>query len=396
MNIPRRTFTLSMAAAALPAVRPALAQPAAIPGVTDKEIRIGSTGPLSGPAAAWSAVNKAMRAGFDSVNAAGGINGRQIRFILLDDGYSPPRTVEQTRKLVEVEQVAFVTAQIGSATGMAARKYMNEAKVPQLFMASGADAWLDDIDKFPWTLGSFPLYSDEGRAIGRHLLAAKPGARVGVLYQNDDAGRSFLRGLKEVLGNTKAIVREESYETTDPTVDSQVVSLQSAGADTLVMSANPKSAVQAIRKSQESWRPQLYMTQPTASISQVLTPAGLERSKGAICFNFVKDPSDPVWANDRGVQEFNATMDKHGQGLPRDTLTALGAYLGSCVVQLVRQCGNDLSRENLLRQTMALDLEVPMLLPGLRVKTGPQNRHPLRELRPMQFDGTRWALLDRR
>jgi len=392
MALTRRTFALSTAAAAL--LPRAASAATKFPGVTDTEIRIGSTGPLSGPAASWSTVNKVVRALFESVNAAGGVNGRQLKLILLDDGYSPPRTVEQTRKLVEVEQVSFVTAQIGSAPGLAARRYLNDAKVPQLFACSGADAWIDEIRTYPWSLGWAPLYSDEGRAAGKWIAANKPGAKVAILYQNDEAGRGYLRGLKEGLGAASpGLLRAESYESTDPSVDSQIVSLQSTGADVLALSCNPKTSVQAIRKSQDTWRPQMFMNSSMTSVAQVLTPAGLERAKGALSFAFAKDPTSPAWANDPGVRDFNAMMDKFGAGLPHDALAALGASLGATVVQLVRQCGNDLSRENLVKQTMAIDLDVPMLLPGVRIHTTPQNRHPVRELRAQRFDGTSWTLV---
>ncbi|WP_326537429.1 ABC transporter substrate-binding protein [Pseudorhodoferax sp.] len=392
MSLQRRRFTAALATAALPIGFPALAQKRSFPGVTDTEIRIGSTAPLSGPGAPWSNANKTMVAYFAMVNAQGGINGRKVNFMLLDDGYSPPKTVEQTRKLVEREEVAFMTAQVGTVTAASVRKYLNEAKVPQLFVATGADLWIDELNQFPYSLGWMPLYSDEGRAIGRHLLAEKPDAKVSVLYQNDDAGRAYYKGLKEIAG--KLVVRDASYEATDPTVDSQLIGLQQSGADVLCVFGTGKVASQAIRRGHDSrWRPQIYVAQATSSVPQVLQPAGLDKSKGVLCANFAKDLADPVWADDKGMRDVNAMLDQYGPKLMRDTLASLGVGLGLTITQLLRQCGDDLSRDNLLRQTMSLDLDIPTLLPGLRVKTTAKDRHPVRALRIQQFDGATWQLV---
>jgi ABC-type branched-subunit amino acid transport system substrate-binding protein len=393
----RRVFVASTAVAAASTWSAAvLAQKRVMQGVSDNEIRIGSTGPLSGPAAAWSLMNKAIGVYFDMVNAGGGINGRKINFLLADDGFSPPKTVDQVRKLVERDDVAFMAGQVGTSTSVASRGYLNDAGVPQLFVISGSDMWINDLDKFPRTRGFTPVYSDEGRAIGAHLLATKPGAKLAILYQNDDSARDFVHGLKESLGRAGAslIAKEETYEGTDPTVDSQVISLQGSGAGTLVFFGNPKAAAQAIRKSADSgWKPQLYLSQGVSSVEQVLKPAGLDKAKGAYSSQFLKDPNDPVWASDPGVVQFNQIMDKYGKGLAHDTLAALGFSIGKTIAQLVQQCGADLSRENLVKQTMALDLDLPLLLPGLRLKTSAANRHPLRALRMAQFDGSTWKLV---
>jgi branched-chain amino acid transport system substrate-binding protein len=396
MSVRRRVFVASAAAAtALPWSTAALAQKRSMPGVSDTEIRIGSTAPLSGVAAAWSVIHKAMGAYFDWVNASGGINGRKINFLMLDDGFSPPKTLEQVRKLVERDDVAFIFGQVGTSTSVASRDYLNDAGVPQLFVISGADLWRNDIGKYPRTVGFVPVYSDEGRSVAAHILQTKPGAKVAILYQNDDSSRDFVRGLKESRGSAGTIVvaTELTYEGSDPTVDSQVISLQGSGADTFVFFGNPKAAAQAIRKSFESgWKPRVYLQQGNSSVEQVLKSAGLDKSKGAYSPQFLKDPHDPVWASDPGVVQFNQIMEKHGKGLPRDTLTALGFCVAKTTAQLVQQCGADLSRENLVKQTMALDFDLPLLLPGLRVKTSPTDRQPLRALRMYQFDGSAWKL----
>lgn len=394
MSIKRRVFVASTAAAtASPWSMSALAQNRSMPGVSATEIRIGVTSPLSGVGAAWAVLHKAMNVYFEMVNAGGGVNGRKINFLMADDAFSPPKTVDQVRKLVERDDVSFIVGQIGTSTSLASRGYLHGAGVPQLFVLSGVDLWVDDLDKYPRTLGFIPLYSDEARGIADHILQTKPGAKVAVLSQHDDSSRDFVRYLKESRGRAGAILvtKEETYEVSDPTVDSQVISLQGSGADTFVFFGNPKSAAQAIRKSADTgWRPRLYLSQGNSSVEQVLKSAGLDKAKGAYSPQFLKDPNDPAWASDPGVMQFNQLMDKYGKGLARDTLAALGFCVAKTTVQVVQQCGADLSRENIVKQTMALDLDLPLLLPGLRVKTSPTARHPLRAVRIYQFDGSAW------
>ncbi|RYF61124.1 MAG: hypothetical protein EOO27_03300 [Comamonadaceae bacterium] len=365
------------------------------PGITDKEIKLGQSLPLSGPAASYGTIGKALAAWFESVNADGGINGRRLSLVQLDDGYSPPKTVEQSRRLVEREQVAFVVNPMGTPTSMAARSYFNSSKVPQLFIGSGAAAWNDDVAKYPWSLGWQPLFTDEGRTMARHILQTRPGAKIAVLYQNDDAGKDLVRGLKEGLGGSvKQIVREESHEVTDPTVDSQVVTMQSSGADVLVMWGSPKATIQALRKTHDiGWRPAIYINQNSSSVPTVLTPVGLDKVKGVISAAFLKDPADPTWANDPGLKAWVAFMDKYNAGAVKDYNAVYGTCVAQTAVQALKQCGNDLSRENIMRQTRRLDLELPMLLPGLRIKTSDAQPHPVRDLRLQQFDGTSWRLM---
>jgi branched-chain amino acid transport system substrate-binding protein len=365
------------------------------PGITDQEIKLGQTSPLSGPAASYATTGKAMASWFDFVNAEGGINGRKLNLVQLDDGYSPPKTVEQSRRLVEREKVAFVVMPTGTPTGIAARNYFNSVKVPQLFIASGAAAWVDDISKYPWSLGWQPLFTDEGRTMARHILKTRPGAKIAVLYQNDDAGKDLLRGLKSGLGTAASqIVREESHEVTDPTVDSQVVSMQASGADVLVMWGSPKATIQTIRKVRDiGWQPAIYINQNSSSVPTVLTPAGLDKSKGIISAAFLKDPSDPTWQGDSNVQAWLAFMNKFNPGAAKDYNAVYGTCIAQTAVQVLRQCGDDLSRDNIMRQTRRLDIELPMMLPGLRIKTSDAEPHPVRNLRLQQFDGVSWKVL---
>jgi ABC-type branched-subunit amino acid transport system substrate-binding protein len=371
------------------------AQRSSTPGVTEREIRIGQTLPLSGPAASYATNGKAMAAWFDFVNAGGGVNGRKIKLVQLDDGYSPPKAIEQSRRLVEREQVAFLALPVGTPTAVAARGYLNGLKVPQLFVGSGAATWVDDAAKFPWSLGWQPLFTDEGRTLAKHILQTRPHAKIAVLYQNDDAGKDLLRGLKNGLGAAaKQIVREESHEVTDPIVDSQVVSMQASGADVLVMWGSPKATIQSLRKTHDiGWKPTIYINQNSSSVPRVLTPVGLDKAKGVISAAFLKDPADPTWKEDPGLQAWRDFMDKYNKGADKDYNAAYGTCVAQTVVQVLKQCGDDLSRENIVRQTRRLDLELPMLLPGLRIKTSDAQPHPVTNLRLQQFDGTSWTLM---
>jgi len=360
-----------------------------------EDIRIGTTAALSGPAASYGLVAVAMEAYFSQVNDDGGINGRKVKLVIADDGFTPNRTLEQTRKLVESEKVLFMLGQVGSTTSLAARQYLNDAKVPQLFMGSGAPTWLDDIKQFPWSLPLFPSYSDEGRTVAEHILQTLPGAKVGVLFQNDDAGRGFVRGVREVLASKPGmLVKEQSTETQEPTVDSQVIALQSSGADVMVCFTLPRATSQAIRRAHDlQWKPQIYVGSVSTSIQQALAPAGLDRAKGVISGAFMKDMGDPAWANDAGVKSMTALMKKFKPQAALEFPTVVGLTAAALGHQVIQQCGRDLTRKNILAQTMKLDTVPPLLLPGLRVKTSPNERGVLTKVRLQQFDGTGWKLM---
>lgn len=396
MSMNRRHFLTIATAAGGAACLPGFAR-AQTPGVTATEIRIGQTTPLSGPAAAWSSGAIVFKNYLQMINDRGGINGRKLTVLQMDDGYSPPKTVEVTRKLVEQEEVLLMAATTGTPTSVAVRAYLNQKKVPQLFVGSGAATWADDIQKFPWSLGFQPLFSDEGREIVAHVLKGKPGAKFAICYQNDDAGKDFLRGVKTGLAAANAqkqLVYESSHEVTDPTVDSQVISSQASGADIFLMFGSPKATAQGIRKSGEiGWKPQIFVNQNATSVKNVMEPAGLDHARGVMAAAFMKDPADPRWAADKDMAEWKAFMDRYSPAQARDNLATYGTLSAQLLVQVLTQCGNDLSRENVIRQTANLDMDLPLLLPGLRVKTSPTNRHPLRGVRFQQFDGTGWKVL---
>jgi ABC-type branched-subunit amino acid transport system substrate-binding protein len=336
-----------------------------------------------------------MSAYFDMVNAEGGINGRKIRMVQLDDGYSPPKSVEQTRRLVEREKVAFVLGAVGTPTAIAVRKYLNEAGVPQLFIASGASLWDEESDKYPWSLGWQPVFLDEGRAVARHILKTKPDAKIAVLYQNDDSGKDAVRGLKqELTAAGKKLVAEESHEVSDPTVDSQIVSMQATGANVFVMWGSPKATVQSLRKANDiGWKAVTYINQNSSSVPTVLTPVGLDKVKGVMSAAFLKDPTDSAWAKDAGVAGWIKFMDKYNASAAKDYNAVYGTSIAQTTVQLLKQCGDNLSRENIMRQSRNLSLDLPMLLPGITIKTTETQRHPVRGLRMQQFDGTSWKVM---
>ena len=393
--ITRRSLLSSSAAAAATLATgawPARAENA--PGVTDTEIKIGQTEAYSGPASAYGVIGKTEAAYFKMINEMGGVNGRKINFISLDDAYSPPKTVEQTRRLVEQEQVAFVLNGLGTAPCLAVREYLNQNKVPQLFVATGAAAF-GDPQHFPWTIGYQPNYQTEARIFGKHIVATKPGSKVAILYQNDGFGKDYLSGLKDGLGaaNAGMIVKEVSYESAEPTVDSQIVTLQGSGADVLVIAATPKYAAQAIRKVYDiGWTPTRYLTDVSVSIAAVLKPAGFEKAKGLITAAYAKDATDAIWKDDPGVKAFAEFIGKYGSANDlRDTNAAYGFNLGILIVEVLKRCGNDLSRENIMKQaTNIKDLELPMLLPGVKINTAPDNFYPIRTMQLAQFDGENW------
>jgi branched-chain amino acid transport system substrate-binding protein len=393
--VTRRLFLQSSATAALTAasgVRAAWAENA--PGVTDAEIKIGQSFPYSGPASGYGAVARAEAAYFKMINEKRGVNGRKLNLISLDDGYSAPKTVEQTRRLIEQEHVAFIFQTFGGFTNLAIRPYLNENKVPQLFGAAGADQ-LDDPEHFPWTVGFNPATSTEGRIYAKHILATKPDAKLGVLYQNDQLGKTFLTGVRDGLGGEHAgmLVKEVSYEVTDPTVDSQVITLQGAGVDALIIAATNKAAAQTIRKIYDiGWTPERYLFFGAASIAGTLKPAGLEKSKGLITAGYLKDPTVPTWQDDPGFKEWAAFATKYMSPTDvREGMAVYGFTTAATMVHVLEQCGNDLSRENILRQALAIkDLELPMLLPGIKINTSPDNYFLIRQMQLARFNGEIW------
>jgi branched-chain amino acid transport system substrate-binding protein len=392
----RKLLQTTAASAALLATRSLPAFAANAPGVTDKEIKIGQTMPYSGPASAYGTIGKAELAYFKKINDEGGINGRKINLLSFDDGYSPPKTVEQVRRLVEQEQVAFIFQSLGTPPNSAIHKYLNDHKVPQLFVATGATKWADP-EHFPWTMGWQPNYQTEGRIYAKYLLANKPAAKIAILYQNDDYGKDYVVGLKAGLGAkaTSMIVKEISYEVTDPTVDSQVVSLQASGADTFLNVTTPKFAAQAIRKAYDiGWKPLHLLNNVSISVSAVLQPAGLEKSTGLISAAYTKDPTDPKWKDDKAFQDWLAWMKKYlPDGNVGDSFNVYGYSVAQTLAQVLKQCGNDLSRENVMKQAASIkDLALPMLLPGIKVNTSASNFSPITSMQLERFNGTIWEL----
>ncbi|MGO8920983.1 MAG: ABC transporter substrate-binding protein [Stellaceae bacterium] len=365
------------------------------PGVSDSEIKLGQTMPYSGNASAYGTIGRSELAYFAMINAEGGVNGRRITLLTLDDALSPPKTVEQTRRLVEQDKVLLMFSTLGTPTSMSVRKYLNGAGVPQLFIASGATAW-GDYAAYPWTMGWQPNYQTEAHVYAKYILEHRPEARIGVLYQDDDYGKDYLMGLRDALGERadKMIVATASYETSDPTVDSQVVSLQSAGADVFFNGGTPKFGAQAIRKAYDmGWHPLQFLASVSTSIGAVLQPAGPEKAEGIISIAFVKDPTDPQWRDDPGYQAWLAFMQRYyPQGDLADNFNVEGYAIAQTLVEVLRRCGDDLSRENVMKQAAHLDLALPMLLPGIRLTTGPSDFRPIKELRLQRFDGRHWQL----
>ena len=384
------------AGAAALAMRPWAAFAANAPGVTDTEIKIGQTMPYSGPASAYGAIGRAEAAYFKMLNEQGGVNGRKINFLSLDDGYSPPKTVEQIRRLVEQEQVALIFNSLGTPSNSAIRDYLNENKVPQLFVATGASKF-GDFEHFPWTMGYNPSYQTEARIYAKHIQATKPDAKVGVLYQNDDFGKDYLIGLKDVFGAKYGglVVKEASYEISEPTVDSQVIDLQSSGADTFVIAATPKFAAQALRKAYDvGWKPVEYVTNVSISVGAVLKPAGLEKCVGAMTGAYGKEPTDPRWKDDPGLQIWRDFMNKYMPGADQTDLNhSYGYGAAATMTQVLKQCGADLSRERIMKEAANLkDFELPTLLPGMKLNTSPTNYNPIRQMQLARFTGQSWEL----
>ena len=393
-----RRFLLQSAAAAAAysaqSARSARAENA--PGVTDTEIKIGQTMPYSGPLSAYSVVGRTEIAYFQMINDQGGINGRKLNLISLDDGYSPPKTVEQVRRLVEQERVAFLFNTLGTPTSAAVRQYCNDNKVPQLFIG-GSGSIFNDPQHFPWTIGFIPSNLMDAHIFSRYILATKPDAKIGVLYQNDATGKDYLSGLQDVLGAEHAgmVVKEVSYEVLEPTVDSQIVTLQGSGADVFLIAATPKAAAQAIRKAYDiGWTPLRYLDFVSGSIVSTMKPAGLEKSKGVIAATIGKDPTDARWKDDPGMKEWRAFCAKYLTPTDFIDLNAAGGFHpAQTMVQVLKQCGDDLSRENIMKQaTNIKDLELPLLLPGIKVNTSPSNYSPIRQMQLATFNGESWEL----
>lgn len=360
------------------------------------EIRIGNTAPYSGPASLYSLQVKTIDAYFNKVNAEGGINGRKIKFISYDDAYNLPKTVEQTRRLVENDDVLIIFQTLGTAPNSAIQKYLNGRKVPQLF-ASTISSKFGEPAQFPWTMGWQPTGASEGRVFARYILKEKPNAKVAILYQNDDFGKEYLAGLKEVLGEDtrRMIVAEKSYESSQPTVESEIVSLRSSGADVLVNASISKFAAQAIRKTAElGWRPLHILTSVSSSVSGVLKPAGLENAKDVVSAFYLKDPTDPQWKEDPGYKEWTTFMDQYfPEGDKVSSLTVFGYAVAQTMVQVLKQCGDDLSRANIMKQAASLNnVALPMLLPGVTINTSATDFFPIQQMRLARFDGDHWEL----
>jgi branched-chain amino acid transport system substrate-binding protein len=373
---------------------PANAQKKYGPGASDTEIKIGQTMPFSGPASAYATIGKAEAAYFRMINEQGGINGRKINLISYDDGYNPAKTVEQTRKLVESDEVLLIFGSLGTAHNAAVQKYLNDKKVPQLFVATGATRFSDPVN-FPWTTSANPSYQTEARVYGRYILANYSNAKIGILYQNDDLGKDYVVGLKQALGDKAAsmIVAEAAYEPTDPTVDSQIVRLKSAGADVFYDISTPKFAAQAIRKIAElDWKPVHILTINSSSVGAVLQPAGLDASRGIISVNYGKDPDDPTWDNDPGMKRWRAFMDKYyPEGDKHSNLNSYGYGNAQTLVNLLRACGDNLTRENVMAQLANIkDFEFDLLLPGISIYSSPTDYRGIRQLQMMRFNGERW------
>jgi branched-chain amino acid transport system substrate-binding protein len=366
------------------------------PGASDTEIKIGNTVPYSGPASAYGTIGKAEAAYFTMINEQGGINGRKINFISRDDAYSPPKTVEVVRKLVEEDQVLLTFQVLGTAPNTAVQDYLNENKVPQLFVATGADKW-NDPKKFPWTMGWQPSYRIEARIYGRYILKNLPNAKVAILYQNDDFGKDYLTGLREGLGDKadKMVVASNTYETSDPTIDSQIVSLQGSGADTLLVAATPKFAAQAIRKVADlGWKPNFFMTNVSVSVGSVMKPAGFDKAQGIITGGYLKDPNDPQWQNSTEYKDWLEWMKKYYPGGNlADVNNIYGYSVAQTMVAVLKASGDNLTRENVMKQAASIhELKLPMALPGITLSTSATDFAPIKQMQLQKFEGETWKL----
>jgi ABC-type branched-subunit amino acid transport system substrate-binding protein len=392
----RSRLSIALAALCALAASPAAAESKYSPGASDTEIKIGQTMPYSGPVSGWAPAGKTQMAFFEMLNSKGGINGRKVRLISLDDGYVPPKTLEQTRKLVESDNVLAIVGTIGTPTNTATQKYLNSRKVPQILFASGASKW-NDPKHFPYSIPGAALYQAETGAYATYILRERPNAKIAVLYQNDDLGRDYLDGLKKGLGDkANMIVAAASYEVTDPTIDSQIAVLQGSGADVLVDISTPKFAAQAIRKvANLNWKPLHFVTTTANSIGGALEPAGLDKSIGLLTSLNWKLPTDPRWQGDKDMQDYLAFMKQWYPGTDAYDVQPVSGYITANLTAIIlRNCGDDLTRENLIRQTTSLrDVEVPMLVPGVKVTITPDDYTPYHKVNMARFDGKSWAPL---
>ncbi|MBN8871481.1 MAG: ABC transporter substrate-binding protein [Rhodospirillales bacterium] len=396
MQINRRTALLGAAAIGVAGTRHARAAKNYGPGVTDTEIKIGQTMPYSGNASAYGVAGRTQAAFFRMINDQGGINGRKINFISLDDGYSPPKTVELTRQLVERDQVLLMFYSLGTQTNTAIHKYMNQKKVPQLFVATGASKW-GNPKAYPWTMGWSPDYHTEGAIHARAILEAVPDAKIGILRQNDDMGNDYLDGIKEGLGadGWKRVVADATYEVTDPTVDSQILQLRNAGVNAFLNVSTPKFAAQAIKKAAEiGWKPKHHLMSVSASVGAVLRPAGFENAQGIVTAQYAKDVSDPAWANAPDYKEWKAFMDKWNPTInPFEGSSVTGYASAVTLVHVLTQCGDDLTRENVMKQAASMhQLAIPMLLPGIKLNTSPTDYYPIQSVQLARFETDHWVL----
>ena len=396
MKNKKLVLTAAAAAFSLLASQSAFAQKRYDTGASDTEIKIGNIMPYSGPASAYGIIGKTEEAYFKMINEAGGVNGRKINFISYDDGYSPPKAVEQARKLIESDEVLLIFNALGTPSQTAVQKYHNAKKVPQLFVATGASKWNDPKD-FPWTMGFQPSYRVEARIFAKYILKEKPNAKVAIFYANDDFGKDYLAGIKDIFGSKASdlIVAEESYETTEPSIDSHIVKLKGTGADVFVNISTPKFAAQAIKKMAElEWKPTHVLTDVSVSIGAVMKPAGLEASEGILSAQYMKDASDPQWKDDEGMKKFMAFIDKYMPGANvSDANLVYGFGVAQTMVQVLKQCGDDLTRENVMKQAASLkDFAPDTLIPGIKVSTSPTDFGPIEQLKMMQFKGGKWEL----
>ena len=373
----------------------ALAEKAYDPGASDTEIKIGNIMPYSGPASSYGVIGKSEAAFFNKINAEGGINGRKITFISYDDAYSPPKAIEQARKLVESDEVLLIFQALGTPSNSAIQKYMNSKKVPQLFVASGATKW-GDPKNFPWTMGFQPNYQSEGRIYAKYIVDHFPNGKIAVLWQNDDAGKDQFKGLKDGLGDKAGmIIADKSYEVSDPSIDSQIVALHDSGADIFFSWAAPKGSAQAIRKVGEiGWKPKFFLANTATSVAGVLKPAGLQYAKDIISTAYLKDPTDPAWVNDPGVNAWRASMDRYyPDGDKTNANNVYGFVQAEAMVQVLKQCGDNLTRENVMKQAASLkNFHTDMMLPGIDVNTSVADYFPIEQMQLMKFNGEAWEL----
>jgi len=390
--IRRRSILRGAAAAALVPIAPSIGRAAQAPGITDTEIKFGNTYPYSGPASAYATIAKAEAAYFRMINEQGGINGRKLNFISYDDAYSPPKTVEQTRRLIEQDGVAFLFNPLGTAPNTAIVKYVNQKKIPHLFISTGADKWAD-YKEHPWTIFWTPSYRIEARIYGKYILREKPDAKIGLLYQNDDFGKDYVLGLQDTLGDRFSKVVQATYEVTDPTIDSQLVSLKEAGVDLLISACTPKFSAMVFRKKYDlSWKATHIASNVGVSVAAVMEPAGADRAVGAISSYYLKDPTDPSWKDDAEMIAWRAFMKKYyPDGDLADAGNVFGYGVANTMCWVLNACGNDLSRENIMKQALSMhEVRCPILLPGMTLNTSPTNYRPMRQLQLMRWTGKTW------